>query len=1004
MRIANTFTYMKIKCIIISLVLCLPAFLKATPEKEQDKLRANNFLNKMPICFIENKGQIKADETGKFPTVLYSSETPGVNLFITEKGLTYLLLNNVNNTKSLSQNYNQTFSNNSWTELDRVDMILKGATIKKENIVAEEQSTSFNQYYLPHCSEGIKASAYHKIIIKNIYSGIDWVLYNNPEKGFKYDFIVHPGANSKDIDILFECDGLIELDGQQSLKITTKSGIIKDEKLMSYQNDKSIVTNYNLTKLNQTELKVNQYRVSFNIQKYDKTQSLVIDPVVTWATQMDASSVIRDVKCDALGNVYVLGLVTDNSTPISILNFGSGYHQAAHSGMDIVIYKFDKNGVLLWCSNYGGSLDESPNILAISPTNEVYATGRTSSFNLPTLNSGGFFQASNSSSGPNQVESFIIKFDSNCNLTWATYFGGNDAEDFTTSCFDLNGNLILAGTTGSTNLPMVNSSGYFDNTFNGGLYDGFILKFSNTNILLHSTYIGGNDADFDTYGVLKMKADSQGNLWLAGNTRSWGGLPYINNGGYFKNVLSGSSDAVFAKFDQNFNLIWFSAYGGNDVEASSDLTIDKCGNIWVLGMTLSQDLLSINSNGYMHTIAPNDSLEGFIVMMNPNNNIVWSTYLGGNKADWFVSLLNDGLDVWAIGFTNSTDIPIVSSGSGLNQNNNGGGEDGMIYRFNQSTNLIYSTYFGNSNIEEVQVATIDTANARLYFAGQMPIAHLSPFHLQTQPTPASFIATSNDDGFIVQLSIDIPKIPHTKVVYDSTICSNNTSFILQANNPTLSGYVWNNGVTTFSNSIINSGTYWVDYSKTCALFTDTFHITINPIPIVTVPSNVSIVRGDNYQINASINISSPFTWSPNTDLSCINCLNPIASPMQTTNYCLTSFTSENCKATECFTIYVEEKKCPVLEAKNLPEAFTPNEDNNNDIYVINGLSDCLKEFKIQIFDRWGEKIYETNEPKVNWDGKYLGKYLDTGVYIYQMFATTLNDEKITRKGTISLIK
>ena len=133
---------------------------------------------------------------------------------------------------------------------------------------------------------------------------------------------------------------------------------------------------------------------------------------------------------------------------------------------------------------------------------------------------------------------------------------------------------------------------------------------------------------------IRDRADSQGNLWLAGNTRSWGGLPYINNGGYFKNVLSGSSDAVFAKFDQNFNLIWFSAYGGNDVEASSDLTIDKCGNIWVLGMTLSQDLLSINSNGYMHTIAPNDSLEGFIVKMNPNNNIVWSTYLGGNKADW----------------------------------------------------------------------------------------------------------------------------------------------------------------------------------------------------------------------------------------------------------------------------------------------------------------------------------------------------------------------------------
>jgi gliding motility-associated-like protein len=1004
MRTPNAFAYIEIKYIIIGFILCLSLFLKATNEKDEAKLGAGKLLNQIPICFVENKGQIKADETGKFPSVLYSAETPGVNLFLTEKGLTYILLNKTKTTKGISKNDHQNINDNTWTESDRIDMILKSASIRKENIVAEERSTNFNQYYLPHCPQGIKASAYHKIIIKDIYEGIDWVLYNNSENGFKYDFVIHPGANPKDIDILFECDGLVELNNQHSLKIITESGVIKDEKLMSYQNNKSIITNYNLIKLNQSEAKTNQYSVTFDIHKYDKTQNLVIDPVVTWATQIDVSSVIRDVKCDALGNVFVLGLFSNSSPPITILNSGSGYHQAAPNGMDIVIYKFDKNGVLLWCSNYGGSLDDSPNMLAISPTNEVYATGRTSSIDLPTLSSGGFFQANSSSTGPNQVDAFIIKFDSNCNLLWATYFGGNNVEDFTTGCFDLNGNLVLGGLTGSTNLPMVNSSGYFDNSFNGGLYDGFILKFSNADALLHSTYIGGNGSDFDTFGCLKMKADNQGNLWLAGNTRSLAGLPYTNNGGYFKNSVSGSSDAIFAKFDQNFNLIWFSTYGGNDVEASSDLTIDRCGNVWVLGMTLSQDLLSVNANGYMHAIAPNDSLEGFIVKMNPNNNIVWSTYLGGNKADWFLSLLNDGLDIWAIGFTNSTDIPIVSSGSGLNQSTMAGGEDGMIYRFDQTTSLIYSTYFGNSNVEEVQVAAIDTANARLYFAGQMPNAHLSPFHYQTQPIPSSYVATRNDDGFIVQLSIDIPKLPHTKIVYDSAICSNNALLLLQATNPSLSGYVWNNGVTTFSNTVTNSGTYWVDYSQTCALFTDTFHVTINQIPLVTVPSNITIERGDDYQINASINISSPFTWSPTSDLSCTNCLATIASPNETTNYCLTSSTASNCKTTVCFTIYVEDKKCPTLDAKSLPEAFTPNEDNNNDIYVIYVVSDCLKEFNIQIFDRWGEKIYETIDPKINWDGKYNGKYLDTGIYIYQLTATTANGEKIKTKGSISLIK
>ena len=143
---------------------------------------ANSFLKNQRILFIENKGQV-TDLSGKtVPFVLFSVQAPGVNLYITEKGLTYSLLKN-----SKENNKPDHFN----TEWNRFDMTLKDAEIKKENIITEGKSNHFNQYYLGHCKNGItNVNSYEKIIIKNIYPNIDWVLYNSDDKGFKYDFIV----------------------------------------------------------------------------------------------------------------------------------------------------------------------------------------------------------------------------------------------------------------------------------------------------------------------------------------------------------------------------------------------------------------------------------------------------------------------------------------------------------------------------------------------------------------------------------------------------------------------------------------------------------------------------------------------------------------------------------------------------------------------------------------------------------------------------------------------
>ena len=58
-------------------------------------------------------------------------------------------------------------------------------------------------------------------------------------------------------------------------------------------------------------------------------------------------------------------------------------------------------------------------------------------------------------------------------------------------------------------------------------------------------------------------------------------------------------------------------------------------------------------------------------------------------------------------------------------------------------------------------------------------------------------------------------------------------------------------------------------------------------------------------------------------------------------------------------------------------------------------ANCLKKFVFAVFNRWGEKVFETNDPANGWNGQYRGANSDTGVFAYELIATTIRDQKIT---------
>ena len=84
----------------------------------------------------------------------------------------------------------------------------------------------------------------------------------------------------------------------------------------------------------------------------------------------------------------------------------------------------------------------------------------------------------------------------------------------------------------------------------------------------------------------------------------------------------------------------------------------------------------------------------------------------------------------------------------------------------------------------------------------------------------------------------------------------------------------------------------------------------------------------------------------------------------------------------------------------IPNTFTPNGDGLNDTFGVAG--EAIKDINIQIFNRWGQLIYETNDPEKGWDGRLNGEYVPAGAYVYYLKFDNV-DDKFEKIGTVTVI-
>lgn len=141
-----------------------------------------------------------------------------------------------------------------------------------------------------------------------------------------------------------------------------------------------------------------------------------------------------------------------------------------------------------------------------------------------------------------------------------------------------------------------------------------------------------------------------------------------------------------------------------------------------------------------------------------------------------------------------------------------------------------------------------------------------------------------------------------------------------------------------------------------------------------------------------------YTWSPSTSLSSSAGLSVSATPTVTTNYVVTGYNSKKCKYNDTLTVCVYDDCGSMF----VPNAFSPNADGVNDVLYVRGK--CLANFTFLIFNRWGERVFETSKQELGWDGTFNGEPMNSGVFVYRLQGTTISNEPFSMKGNITLIR
>jgi len=333
-----------------------------------------------------------------------------------------------------------------------------------------------------------------------------------------------------------------------------------------------------------------------------------------------------------------------------------------------------------------------------------------------------------------QKDVFVAKLDKNGELVYITFFGGGSSEEGNSIGVDDAGNAYVAGETFSEDFPVHNA---WQPDF-GGDEDAYVLKLAPDGTLVYSTFIGGSESE----EINDIFVDAVGNTYVGGEVYS-DDYPLMNPLPMMATYGMEDEDGFISIFDPEGRLVYSTYISARRRDQIFRLTVDDEGHIYAVGMTSSENFLTVNAAQSKYGGGWEDCI---VLKLDPwNNEILFSTFLGGSDRDacWGIDVDSEG-NSYVTGYSQSEDFPLVDA---LQPCQGNGIKDIIVTKLSPHGDLLLlSTCLGGCRSDYGTDLTLDSGD-NVYVVGTTQ----SPDFQQVNALQANY-GGGVSDGFLLQFS------------------------------------------------------------------------------------------------------------------------------------------------------------------------------------------------------------------------------------------------------------
>lgn len=701
--------------------------------------------------------------------------------------------------------------------------------------------------------------------------------------------------------------------------------------------------------------------------KFNPTLTTLLFSTYLGGSGMDAG---YSVKLDGSGNVFVCGGTGSSDFPTTAGTLNTTYQGGKVDGF---VAKIDNSGGVLMASSYiGTNVYDQAFFVEVDKDDKVYLYGQTLGTTTFPIVSAGY-------SNPNSGQYILRCNNALTSLEFSTLFGnGSGTVNISPSAFlvDVCGNVYISGWgnnillgTGLTGMPV--TPGAFQ-TSSGDGYNFYLACFErNMSGLLYATYFGGNISQehvdggtsrFDKFGIVYQSvcAGCGGNDDFPTTPGAWSNT----------NNSSNCNNGVF-KFD--FEISPVADFTTDVVNGCTPLTVNFINTsppdqdyLWDFGngdtssVIYSPTITYTDTGTYVVYLITEDSICGLIDTAMQIIEVVATVDVNASSDTFFcapatLTLISNALG-GSVAWSND---PSFSDTLNLSPS-----DVDIVVNINSDSTFYVSVYNEYCN-------KVDTVN--IFYSSLSP--QITGLNTLCVGDSTVLIATNSVPG----LTYLIDWSPNT-------------------------GIVSGDGTSTIVVSPGDSTTYTVVFTTPSGC-SDTASYDVNVVDpagagFIAWPDDYVIFSGDSTLVHVIPATAVTYSWTPPTNLSHPDSTNSYAFPPSTTIYSVTGDFG-TCSITDTLIIRVVDFICDEKYVY-LPNAFTPNGDGINDVLMVR-TSDKVQIY-LAVFERWGEKVFETSDKNLGWDGKVNGRDADPAVFDYYLKAVCPGGQEFFKKGNITLIR